>query len=36
MFKKKWNVPFGLLEQINEELDWLVKTGVLTKLEYSL
>ena len=35
MFKKKWNVPFASLEQINEELDRLVKTGVLSKLEYS-
>ena len=35
MFKKKWNVPFASMEQINEELDRLVKTGVLSKLEYS-
>ena len=34
VFKKKRNVPFALLEQINEELR-LVKTGVLSKLEYS-
>ena len=25
VFKKKRNVPFTLLEQINEELDWLEK-----------
>ena len=35
MFKKKENVPFASLEQIDEELDRLVKTGVLSKLEYS-
>ena len=28
-------MPFASLEQINEELDRLVKTGVLAKLEYS-
>ena len=26
VFKKKQNVPFALLEQINEELDRLVNT----------
>ena len=35
MFKKKQNVPFASLEQINEKFDRLVKTGVLSKLEYS-
>ena len=35
VFKKKHNVPFASLEQINEELDRLVKTGVLAKLQYS-
>ena len=35
VFKKKRNVPFISLEQINEELDRLVKTEVLSKLEYS-
>ena len=30
-FKKKRNVPFVSLEQINEEPDSLVKTGVLSK-----
>ena len=34
VFKKKQNVPFASLEQINEELDRLVKTGVLSKLKY--
>ena len=34
-FKKKRNVPFVSLEQINEELDRLIKTGVLSRLEYS-
>ena len=28
-------MPFALLEKINKELDRLVKTGVLSKLEYS-
>ena len=35
MFKTKRTVPFVLLEQINEELDRLVKTEVLSKPEYS-
>ena len=35
VFKKKCNVPFALLEQINKELDRLVKTGALAKLQYS-
>ena len=35
VLKKKRNMPFALLEQINKELDKLVKTGVLSKLEYS-
>ena len=35
VFKKKRNVPFASLEQFNEELDRLVKNGVLSKLEYS-
>ena len=35
VFKKKRNMPFASLEQINEELDRQVKTGVLSKLEYS-
>ena len=33
VFKKKWNVPFASLEQINEEVDRLIKTGVLLKLK---
>ena len=33
VFKKKRNILFALLEQINEELDRLVTTGVLTKLQ---
>ena len=36
VFKKKRNVPFASLKQINEELDRLVKTGVLAKLQYSV
>ena len=35
LFKKKRNVSFASLEQINEELDRLIKTGVLSKLKYS-
>ena len=35
MFKRKRNVSFASLEQINEELNRLVKTGNLSKLEYS-
>ena len=35
VFKKKWNVPFASSEQINEELDRLVKSGVLSKLKYT-
>ena len=35
VFKKNRNVSFASLEQINEELDRLVKPGVLSKLEYS-
>ena len=35
VFKKKRNVPFASWEQINEELDRLVKTGVLAKLQCS-
>ena len=31
--QKKRNVPFASLEQINEELDRLVKTGVQAKLQ---
>ena len=33
VFKKKQNVPFASLEQINKELDRLVKIGILLKLE---
>ena len=35
VFKKKRNVTFASLEQINEERDRFVKTRVLSKLEYS-
>ena len=35
VFKKKRIVSFASLEQINEEVDWLVKTGVLSKLEWA-
>ena len=31
IFKKKRNVPFGALEQIDEELDRLEKAGILSK-----
>ena len=35
VFKKKCNVSFASLEQINEELDGLEKTGVLAKVQYN-
>ena len=35
VFKKKRNVPFASLEKINKELDRLVKTGILSKVEFS-
>ena len=34
-FKKKLNVPFAALEQINEELDRLERAGILSKIEFS-
>lgn len=35
VFKKKRNVPFASIEQIDKELDKLEKTGVLKNVEYS-
>ena len=35
VFKKKRNVPFALLNQIDEELNRLKQIGVLLKVEYS-
>ena len=35
VFKKKRNLPFAWLEQINKKLDRLIKTGDLPMLEYS-
>ena len=35
VFKKKRNLPFVSLEQINEKLDRSVKTKVQSKLEYN-
>ena len=35
VFKKKRNGPFGSLEKINKELHRLVKTGILSKVEFS-
>ena len=35
VFKKKRNVPFASLEKINKELDRRVKTGILSKVEFS-
>ena len=35
VFKKKRNVPFASLPLVNEELDRLERTGVLSKIEYS-
>ena len=34
-FKKKRNVSFAALEQINEELDRLEKAGILSKTDFS-
>ena len=31
VFKKKRNVPFAALEQINKELDWLEQVSILSK-----
>ena len=36
VFKKKRNVPFTSLPQINEEPDRLERTGVLSKIEKSI
>ena len=35
VFKKKRNVPFAPLEQINKELDRLEQTGILSKTNFS-
>ena len=35
IFKKKRNVPFAALEQIDEELDRLEKAGILSKTDFS-
>ena len=35
VFKKKRNVPFALLEQINKELDRLEQAGILSKTDFS-
>ena len=35
IFKKKRSTPFASLEKINKELDRLVKTGILSKVEFS-
>ena len=35
IFRKKRNVPFTATEKINQELDWLVNTGILSKVEFS-
>ena len=35
VFKKKRNMPFASLEKIIKELDRLVKTGILSKVEFS-
>ena len=34
-FKKKRNVPFAALEQINKELDRLEQAGILSKTDFS-
>ena len=35
MFKKKRNLPFAFLSQINEEFDRQERTKVLSKIKYS-
>ena len=35
VFKKKRNVPFATLEQINKELDRLEQPGILSKTDFS-
>ena len=35
VFKKKRNVPFTALEQINKELDRLEQAGILSKTNFS-
>ena len=35
VFKKKRNVPFAALEQINKELDRLEQAGILSKTDFS-
>ena len=35
VFKKKRNVPFAALEQINKELDRLEQSGILSKTDFS-
>ena len=35
IFKRKINVPFGALEQIVKELEWLENLGVITCIEFS-
>ena len=35
IFRKKRNVPFAATEKINQELDRLVNTGILSKVEFS-
>ena len=34
-FRKKRNIPFTALEQIDDELDWLEKAGILSKTDFS-
>ena len=36
VFKKKGNVPFALLKQINDELDRIEKMGVLSKFTIAI
>ena len=35
IFRKKRNVAFAATEEINQELDRLVNTGILSKVEFS-
>ena len=35
VFKKKRSVPFASLEKIDQELDRMVESGILSKVDYS-
>lgn len=35
VFKKKWSILFALMQKIDKELNRLIKTGILTTIDYS-